>query len=283
MSHSSPYIVTTVADANYAEHTAVSFTSLLMNTTKPERIEFHVIETGWSSYQKQMLEQLGVHFKSRVVFHAIDTDKYKNLFQANHKYSYHITNAAYYRLSIPYLFTEAEKVLYIDCDTVIQEDITILWKIPLRHQVIAAAENFGGFYRNDDLFMPLEAKYFNSGVMMLQVPNWKKHQVTDQVVQFIQKHESRMLYHDQDGLNAVLYNHWFELHPKWNTMTDMFLKAVPDTRQGKKVMSAAEKPAVIHFTGPEKPWQPNTRHPLKHLYHEYAAQKDEIVVKPTSL
>ncbi len=59
----------------------------------------------------------------KVEFLQLDTNEYDNI-----KTIKHITKAAFYRLRIPSLLHNYDKVLYLDCDVIVRDDVTKLWE-----------------------------------------------------------------------------------------------------------------------------------------------------------
>jgi lipopolysaccharide biosynthesis glycosyltransferase len=258
--------IVAVADDRYAQHIGVTCASLVFHKPRDRTINVHIIDGGISLFNKQLLQQtldkLGLDMK----FIPINTSIYTDLVV-----SQHITLAAYYRLSIPELFEEMKinKVIYLDCDLIIKDDICVMWDIDLCDYTIAAVADIGGILRLKDLNIPSHYKYFNSGVMIINLIHWRKNQVTSKVLQFLMQNREKIQYHDQDGLNAILYNQWLVLPPKWNMQMNM-LNCVNKAYFGEELLKEAiEHPSIIHYTGSSKPWQYDNTHPLKSEYYQY--------------
>ena len=89
--------------------------------------------------------------------------------------------------------------------------------------------------------------------------------------------------HDQDALNAILYNKSFTLPCKWNMLHFFFYpdsksvqgfyqdKLLNDYSEYKKQLIYDRKnPAVIHYVSKPKPWQKGCVHPFTKEYFKYA-------------
>ena len=90
------------------------------------------------------------------------------------------------------------------------------------------------------------------------------------VLKFINESSEKLLYHDQDALNAILYNKWLSIDVKWNVQTHMFspnvkIKFIDDI----SLRYALKKPHIIHYTGRGKPWHYIAVHPLRKNYYKY--------------
>lgn len=278
MKQSKYYTVTSAADDNYAECLGVTLISLLNNTSQTLRISLQIIDGGISTGNKEKLRQIADYFHTNINFITIDRSLFDHIYLAEHENSHHISETAYYRLLLPHVIDPSiERFLYIDCDAIVKTDVTALWEQELDDAVLAAAENFGGVERRSTLGIPYSYGYFNSGVLMINARQWRENRIAEKVISFIKNNEDKMYYHDQDGLNAILYSQRKELHPRWNTMTSMFTDKLPADRYGKKVIEAISSPAVVHFTGPAKPWHLDCPHPYKHEYKYYMMFFQSIV------
>ncbi|BDP84388.1 hypothetical protein EfmAA610_15980 [Enterococcus faecium] len=54
-----------------------------------------------------------------------------------------------------------------------------------------------------------------------------------------------------DALNAVLYEDWEQLHPKWNMQTSLIFERhpAPNEKYERQYKEGNEKPSIVHFTG----------------------------------
>lgn len=266
LKHAERIHIVAVADDRYVQHLGVNFTSLLLHKSQGRSIGLNVIDGGISPLNKQLLQLTMEKFGAKIIFHAINTDIYHNMVV-----SQHITKVAYYRLSIPDIFTEAgvDKVIYIDCDLIIKEDICLLWDIPLNDHMIAAIGDIGGVFRLEELGMPASSRYFNSGVMVINLTKWRKQGITSIIISFLLQNPHKIQYHDQDGLNAILYNDWLALSPSWNMQNNMLEQTSSLYFSKEELKHAKRHPSIIHFTGSSKPWEYDNTHPYKKEYYKY--------------
>ena len=257
------------ADENYAQHLGVMIFSLLDSADDPSRIKIFILDGGIDeNNKKKLIDQVKI-FKSSLEFIEIDKSKFGNF-----KISDHISHAAYYRIIIPELFGNLEKVLYLDCDLIIKRNIAELWDTNLGDSCLAAVEDAALFSRNKELEIPEGSRYFNSGVMLIDIEKWKKNGISKKIFEFLSKKNTDILWWDQDGLNGILYDKWMQLSPIWNQQRDFF--AIKDISylgfSQKNFTEALTFPAIIHFTTRSKPWQNLDDHPLKYEYLFYLNQ-----------
>ncbi|MEI5891483.1 glycosyltransferase family 8 protein [Bacillus luti] len=263
--------IASVADNNYVQHLGVMYQSLLMNIPHDKCVRFHLLHKDINKENIVKLSELVTSKNGEIQFYKIDTQIYENVFTSNH-----ITEAAYYRISIPDILEESiEKVIYLDCDLVIKNDISLLWDVELTDYSIGAVGNLGGYKRFNDLDIPSQYKYFNSGVLILNLKKWRKNKTAQLVLSYMERKKGQLVYHDQDALNGVLYNDWLELHPKWNMQYNMYFKSQDNhTFVADQLSSAVKTPYIIHYTGSCKPWDYHDTHPLGKEYYKYIYETD---------
>jgi lipopolysaccharide biosynthesis glycosyltransferase len=185
--------------------------------------------------------------------------------------SNHFTKANYYRLFIPEKIA-GDKALYLDADVVVLGPVRELYETALSGHFVAAVEESTGFSRHEELKMDRASRYFNSGVLLINMDKWREHGLKDKVVSFVKENPAAIRYVDQCGLNAVVNGEWLPLHPKFNLQTGFF--GAQDGRQeslyaADAVAAAIGDPTIVHFTGSGKPWQFANEHPVRGRYWEY--------------
>lgn len=244
----------TVTNNTYAEPLAVMLNSVLENKVSKNPLKIYVITSKLSPQNKSLLAKTVGKFNLKIKFILIDPTIYKDF-----KTVYYLTKETYYRISIPDLLNEKiQKVIYLDSDIIVKTDITKLWNINIDNYFLAAVEDFWvKDSRNRYLSMPRETKYFNAGVLLINLKKWREKHIKNKVIEFIKTKSSRIKFCSQDPLNAILYDKWLQLEPKWNFMPHYL--AYPDLKN--------IKPAIIHYAGLKKPWKANFR--LKEEYYQY--------------
>ena len=76
----------------------------------------------------------------------------------------HISKATYYRLLIADILPkEIDRVLYLDCDIIVNDSLEELWGIDMTGKAIAASPQIGSGHDCERLGYPIEDGYFNAG------------------------------------------------------------------------------------------------------------------------
>lgn len=251
------------ADHNYIQHLSVAILSLLTNN-KNSYFNIYIINIDITLEEWGLLvglDRLKQHYFFDVKINAGELDELVT--------NFHFSKANYYRLFIPEA-VPYDKALYIDADVVIKGDINELWDIVIDDVFLAAVEDVG-FDRHNDLEMNPNSKYFNSGVMLLNLKKWREVSVKSKVIEFVKRKPDAIHFVDQCGLNAVIDGYWKPAHPKFN-MQSIFLEISgygASEINMKNIEIAIKSPVIIHYTGSSKPWHFLNTHPYKNEYWRY--------------
>lgn len=269
--------VVCAGDCNFIKPIQVMIKSIEVNTSAP--VNVYILQKGWSMEEKK--ETIRKFSEEKIKIHFIQMDQEIPAEQL--KISATIPIEAYYRLFLDKLLPEAmEQVIYLDGDILVEGDIKELWEIPMDGKALmAATEMFHeAYYVSSPLALriwkkmriPEKQKYFNSGVLKVNLKKWRQEKSGEKIIQYLTENKEDVLWHDQDGLNAVLWNDRKELPAEWNVMTALFYETdysrIDITEKEAKMWM--EHPKILHYTNSkEKPWKETCRHPRKDRYFIY--------------
>lgn len=186
----------------------------------------------------------------------------------------HVSVAAYYRLLSPYMLPlNINKVLYLDCDIIINGDIEQLFNEDISEYACAAIidEDNENPEKHKRLGYGMEYPYINSGVMLINIEYWRKKKITERCMEFIRNNPDRVILHDQDTINAVLNKEIKLLSVKYNLQTAMlYCCSKLSKHTTEDVEQHKYKPIIIHYTGASKPWHKGSKHPYcnRFLYYK---------------
>ena len=171
------------------------------------------------------------------------------------------SEAAYYRLLVGHLLPkDLKRVLYLDCDLLVCDDLQPLWDTDLNGAVVAAVQDPVAdcdIEHKRQLGLQEDATYFNAGVLLIDLSRWRQQEVGREALEFCKRHPVK--YYDQDGLNACVAGDFCQLDLRWNAQCWLF-------ERYDYVPSLVKRAVVVHFNGPSKPWQYTCAHPMAYLY-----------------
>lgn len=196
----------------------------------------------------------------------------------------HISTAAYLRLELHlHLDPEVARVIYLDTDVICVDSLHHLMAVDLADCPVGAVRDTStpfassprGLVRHAELGIPADAPYFNSGVMVIDVPVWR---VADPLAfgeAYVAQHGDVQQALDQELLNACFSGRWTELDLRWNVSPRLLSVdswADPRAREifAPKAKLAVDEPGIVHFLGPRKPWHFRSSVKWRVLYMRYA-------------
>ena len=243
-------------DENYNFQAFSSIISLLDHITEKLNIFIiHKTESDEKFFPKKILHHENLN-KINIFKFDKKVSKFPNLFDA------HISEATYYRLfCADYLPNNIETILYIDADIICVENPINLLKADIKNLVkenntISVMTETLRSPNSLELFERLDmtsAKYFNAGVMNINLQNWKKMNINFN--DKLKEYDDKLNYWDQDLLNHVFDGNYQELDPRLNKVIDFaFYEFVKNHVEIEKVINNS---CLIHFAGSHKPWSVN--------------------------
>lgn len=237
----------------------------IFENNKEERFIAHIIQDGLDDLDKQKLKSLANQYENEVIFYQPEP-KVLDGFTIR-KFKKRITLATYYRCLISEILPpDIEKVIYLDCDILVLGGIRAFYDTNLGENGVGVIDDMGAKdpIRYEILRYPQEYSYFNAGVLLINLSYWRKHNISAQCVDYYHKNHERILFNDQDILNALFYNHKTTLPYKWNMQDAFYRTKSPLNFSTDELLN----PKILHFTN-RKPWDYDNQHPLKDLFFDY--------------
>jgi lipopolysaccharide biosynthesis glycosyltransferase len=254
-------------DPGYYQHLAVAISSLLANN-RNNFVEIHLIsETRDAEAEAKLAASLSRYSQFSFELHQFAwADK--------HQWPTwdHITAEAYTRIFCPEILDRSiDRILYLDADLVVVDDLRPLWETSLDGVAVAAAPDPFGHVRKGALGMPPEAVYVNSGVLLLNLDHWRAEGVTARLADYIRRHGPNLRFHDQDAINAILHARTRLLDLRWNLQVRLIGARRNEALDRAAIRRAARSPAIIHYASNRKPWVYVAAMPRKRIYRRYLA------------
>ena len=252
-------------DDNYADQAAVSAVSALANC-RENPVEIVILHSGLSAANIAKFEKIRDAFKCGLRLVKVEAEEFKGL-----PMSRWVTVQAWFRIKLPQLCPDLNKVLYLDCDTIVAADLAPLWDTNLDGKYLAAVRDVWDVEKHLERLAMKSASYFNSGVMLINCKLWREENVSEKIKEFAVKNFRKIKYCDQDTLNKIADEKKIDLPQKYNYMQTWWRNFYHEY-EGEDELNyiAAEKaPVVVHYTGP-KPSSKGCGHSMAGLWWKYA-------------
>ena len=246
----------------YVPYLATCLSSLSSHISEENKYDITVLETNITEENKALLSDTIQHEFCNITYFPISGYiKEKNFFAHDH-----VSIETFYKLFIPKIFKKG-KTLFCDSDIIFQADPAKLFNINIKDKYIAAGlcHHWNGLmnfskemhlYTTDKLKIKDESNYFQGGILLFNNNAFNEQDIQDILNIATQR---SYLNHDQDVLNMWFQNKVHIFNSRWNYETSQsgFRKyAIPfmDKTHKKLWQEAQKKPAIIHYSGKEKPW-----------------------------
>jgi lipopolysaccharide biosynthesis glycosyltransferase len=171
-----------------------------------------------------------------------------------------------------------DRLVYIDCDTLVLEDITPLAELELAEFPLWAVRDYNGRLgvpeagiRNpQDFGLRADDNYFNTGVLVFRLSAWRRERLGEKCRILGRRNPELCYLADQNLINVLLHGRIGELEAGWNYQMPM-ATVVSGMFSGNATMGAS-KPRIVHFTSDRKPWLVSFDLPLQKLYADHVAR-----------
>ena len=265
-------------DDNYVQHCGAMLTSFFINNLE-EKHTIHLLIEKLEPQNITLIRTLVESFGGCFSYYIVDRQLLEN---CPIKSTDHLTITTYYRLFIADILPNyINKVLYLDCDIVINGSIKELWYTSLDSYALAAVEELGCSAGDvyDRLGYSAEYGYFNAGVLLINLSYWRENNQTLAFLDFISLNYNKLRAHDQDVLNALFYDKCLHVSCKWNVEEAFYHYSVLQRHHfNRELRSILCHPVILHYTWKPKPWEESCRHPFKinYLYYLSIFRKERL-------
>ena len=226
-------------DAGYVPQLAAALVSLFKSNWE-NSLSISVVTTDLSEKNRAALEKLALTYGRQLNFFDLNTEALQGLAE------YAQPKSTYYRLLLPDLLQHIPKLIYLDCDLVVEIDLTSLWQSNLNGALVL------GVAERDSLQPGLQAHvmtpgdpYLNAGVLLMDLDAWRNESVAKKCLSWLQQNPTIATMMDQDAINHVCRGRKGYVPDCWNLN--------PIHGPAKDVLPRYPE-RILHFAGPIKPW-----------------------------
>lgn len=248
-------------DDNYALSAGVDIISVIENN-KRHQLHFHLFTHNLSEANRKNIAKIKSDNTSITEYVINDQ------FSVDQKNTEQFPIAACMRLIAPEILKDiTAKLLYIDSDTLCINSFDFINEINLDDAIVAAVADEQ--YMQDsqcskyDIVM---GTYFNSGVMLINIPLWCQENITTKTLTLLNSGE-KYQYPDQDVLNIVVGEKRIILEKQYNNLLALSINGNEDS-------NVPENTILIHYITKNKPWHQPYRSKLFDFYLDKSPWKN---------
>ncbi|KAL6841791.1 hypothetical protein ACP4OV_028303 [Aristida adscensionis] len=252
-------------DGNYLRGTVAAVFSILQHTACPESVAFHFLAAARRGGDRDPLAAIRATFPylDHVTVHRFDPSRVRGRISRSvrHALDQPLNYARIYLADT--LPAGVRRVIYLDSDVVVVDDVRKLWSVDLAGRVVAAPEychaNFtkyfsDAFWSDPALRATFRGRrpcYFNTGVMVMDVARWRAGGYTRRVEEWMAVQKRRRIYHlgSLPPFLLVLAGDIKPVDHRWNQHG-----LGGDNMEGRCRSLHPGPISLLHWSGKGKPW-----------------------------
>ena len=238
-------------DDAYSKYAGVVIASILANASEKDRLSFYILDGGIKEENKNKILELRAIKNCEIKFVSIDEkmfDDYKKV--KTHDY---VSLATYYRLKLSSLLPNISRVIYFDCDFVINSSLKNLYSIRIGNSPVA------GVLDINKKMLKKNPTYVNAGMLVFDLDNIRKQNIEEAFLAWTKEHIATIKTGDQEIINEVLKGQIKIVPDEWNVQSSNFTNR----------SSYTKNPKAIHFVARKKPWHFASFSYHRPLYFKY--------------
>lgn len=270
-------------DNHYVLPVGVSMVSVL-DHLPPGSVCFWILDAGISAHNKKRFLQVTSKYAAQLHFCPV-SNVLQQLAALGVRKWLNNSLATYARIFIADLLpSSVKRVIYLDGDTIVNQELLSLWQMPMKNYALAAVVEAAHQRIKISRNIPQSGNYYNAGVLMINLPMYQKQHLKNKMLEHLRSVQADYLYVDQDLINICCHPTIMRLPIKYN-MTHPFLLWNRKQLQhiyhysenfysAQELLEAQQQPAIIHFAGEflGRPWEKNNIHPWAYLFDDYCQQ-----------
>lgn len=259
-------------DENFSIPALVCITSIFENN-RGDECHIYILTDGLSYKTKTKFDLLSQTYNQPIDIISIDKGRFKGL-RVNERFPV----SMYYRFLLPEMLPNENKVLYLDCDIIVRHSLKEMYNTNISDTAMAVVVGES----TDDIVwensLKLKSKYFNSGVLLMNLDYWRKYNVMYSLIDFVRDNPDKCILPDQDALNKVLEDKVIYLDYTYNFQEWWFMDMTHWMHYSKwdEIKKTGNDPAIVHFCEAEKPWFRECKNPFQNEFLQYANMHDFI-------
>ena len=249
--------VVAIADNKQAFAIGSLFTNLVLTANKNTFYELNaVLAPDFTNGNIKTLLSLQNEYSEKCKINVVRMDtRFDNIKNKTG----HIANACAYKMCLAEVLPQYDKVVYLDTDTIVFNDLQEMYETELGDNYIGGVFSPGYYLTKRDLIVKLDIPdmdmYVNAGILLFNLQQIRKDNLEPKLQELIGSFDDSV---DQHIFNKVCYGRIKLLPFKWNAH-----QSFPHVYQSSlfEIFSTSpmrteilDTPAIFHYTGLKKPW-----------------------------
>lgn len=259
-------------DNNFTNLAIVSMVSVLENN-KNNEVEFIILYSNLNDSSISAFDFLKNYDNCKLRFVKVDEEIFKDF-----PLACWVTVQTWFRMVLGDLCPDLDRILYLDCDTLVVGDLAELFSKDLSNNLIAGVTDIVGEESHVKRLEIDDNTYFNAGVLLFNAKLIREENTFAKIKEYAVGKKLQCA--DQDAINKVADNQKFLLDPKYNYLEtwESNYENDYDEKYSKLYAQAKDNPVIIHFVG-MKPFFYKNLHSCKFQWWKYVQKSNLTVFK----
>lgn len=273
----------------YASLAGISMTSLLMNNMDVPHIRIFILDNKIGKENREKLRKTAEKFGREIRFVPL-TKILENVSFDLKRWNISTFGRLFEAASLP----ELDKVLHIDCDTIVDGSLKNLWETNIENHVLAAAPDCVSDAYKINIGMAPDDLYIQAGVILLNLKRIRELHLEKAFADYLEQYGESLVFVDQEIINAcVPASEKLELPLRYNSYSLLYLLSHKRAKQFKHVdhmvaesnyLDAVLQGVIYHFTWcvleGTRPWIKGDKHPMRERFVYYQSQSEWTDMQP---
>lgn len=228
---------------------------------------FHVLTFTVADEHRERFLQLETEHPVKTHIHLLAPELFSQFAHYIESTCYPL--ATFTRLFVPEVLKEyTDKVLYLDADVLCVGKMDELMALPMTNTIAYVVPDAKETTERRSAVLKLsQVKYFNSGVIYINIPQWLEQEITAAAIKSMLGDIKDFRFLDQDALNIALDGKATYIATRWNYLYGL----IDDLKKDQRTMRDVGDAVFIHFAGAVKPWAQWCLHDARGLFAKYLA------------
>ncbi len=256
------------ANDNYIPLLGVTIASIVSHQDPNKNYDIVVLMTSISDENQVRLRTL-ISDKPNFSIRFINVGPYVygyNFYTEADPTNTKFSDEIYYRVLVPALMPSYDKVIFLDADLVVLDDIANILNYDFSEVAIGAVRDYEGIancygknyektkYRISELGIKNFDNYFLSAVLVMNVAKLNEQFSSQNLLGLAVSKNWRQF--DQDLFNYLCQDSVKIIDASWNFLEDVFgtYQSLPKSLF-EEFVASEKNPKIIHYSGIRKPWK----------------------------
>lgn len=234
----------------YVPYASVTIKSLVDRMSSSDDVHIHVISDFLSDAHKAFIKRIAP--KTNVSFYIINANDALLADLPVMTWSIY----TWYRILLPQLLNkDIHRILYLDCDVIVNDNLDELFTMDMESKSIAACLDIQAYNPNHYRRLNYDSRlrYICAGVLLMNLDMWREKKLSHEIVDFAKTNREKIMWPDQDSINYICRDDKIILPSKYGVLVPFFREKDFVKEHLAEMKELIEKPAIVHYAG-YQPW-----------------------------